>query len=307
MSSLRFASLVLSSSSRCRASTLRDTVRPSLYALARDFQHSAVNHRTVSKVQTKPPTNDEETLKALDALQALAHKTNIDVWNQPIDTLDLIIPSWHSKRSQASIVDHCKAFFQSQLNWMRNAQSMFLIAKENAFPGIQVKSRWSPQIFRAKKGPWMDGIGREASEAYTVVNKAVAAGDIKTLRKHTSDSYKDTILKRVQARDKNHLHIWKLHGQNAPPQVLSIRSFVGHMGIKDPLQGHRLVIQALVKFDTNQSLQVFNCRGKVIGGSDEPKRVVEYLVLQKRGWVPGPWIIRDQLYESLDTKLIRIQ
>lgn len=59
-------------------------------------------------------------------------------------------------------------------------------------------------------------------------------------------------MKRVQAQDKSHHHVWKLHSENAPPEVLSIRSFIGHMGAKDPLQGNRLVTQALIKFDTNQ-------------------------------------------------------
>ena len=77
-------------------------------------------------------------------------------------------------------------------------------------------------------------------------------GDVKALRKYTTNPYKDVLLKRVQARDKNSRHLWQLHNANAPPQILSIRSFVGHMGAQDPLQGNRLVIQALVKFDTNQ-------------------------------------------------------
>ena len=77
-------------------------------------------------------------------------------------------------------------------------------------------------------------------------------GDVKALRKYTTSPYKDVLLKRVQARDKNSRHLWQLHSENAPPQILSIRSFIGHMGAQDPLQGNRLVIQALVKFDTNQ-------------------------------------------------------
>lgn len=52
---------------------------------------------------------------------------------------------------------------------------MFLLAKENAFPGVQVKSRWSPKIFSVRKGVWLEGLRQEALASYAAVNEAVAA------------------------------------------------------------------------------------------------------------------------------------
>ena len=53
-----------------------------------------------------------------------------------------------------------------------------------------------------------------------------------------------------------------------------------------------------------QTLKVYNKKGVLIGGDEKPRRVVEYLVFQKRMWYDTPWVIRDQLFESLDAKYI---
>lgn len=87
MSSSRLATQVFSSSLRCRAGNFQGTAGSLPWAFARGFQQSAVSRKTVQKLQQKPPANDDETLKAMDTLQALAHKTNMDVWSQPIETL----------------------------------------------------------------------------------------------------------------------------------------------------------------------------------------------------------------------------
>ena len=87
MSSSRLATQVFSSSLRCRAGNFQGTAGSLTWAFARGFQQSAVSRKTVQKLQQKPPANDDETLKAMDTLQALAHKTNMDVWSQPIETL----------------------------------------------------------------------------------------------------------------------------------------------------------------------------------------------------------------------------
>lgn len=147
--------------------------------------------------------------------------------------------------------------------------------------------------------------------------------DQKVVKKYAVQGYRDTLLKRISSRDKEKHYVWRLHGENKPCAVLSIRAFFGHMGSSPPTFGNRLVIQALVKFDTNQvcrnfyvpglysqplqSLEVYNKKGKRLAGDDTPKRVVEYLVLQKRGWYDGPWTIRDQLYEGLKHESVSAQ
>lgn len=47
-----------------------------------------------------------------------------------------------------------------------------------------------------------------------------------------------------------------------------------------------------------------NTSGAVKGGAEKwrvpavPKRVQEYLVLEKRMWVPGPWVFREQMWPT---------
>jgi len=258
-------------------------------------------------VQAKPQEklarrSDEQISSDLETLAALQHQTNMDVWNQPIDTLDVIIPSWTSKRPNATFSDHVKAATHTVYNRVQNIISMFRMAKDNAIPGTKVKSRWSLEIFKTQSTPWLACLRQEVLEVYTSTNAAVAENDTKAIRRYTVATYRETALKRVQNQDKANIYMWRLHGENVPCKVLSIRAFPGNLGREDPPFGNRLVIQALVKLDTLQSLQVYSQKGKLLAGDGKPKRVLEYLVFQKRGWIDGPWTIRDQLYEGLDTK-----
>ncbi|KAG8948215.1 hypothetical protein FRC03_000798 [Tulasnella sp. 419] len=66
------------------------------------------------------------------------------------------------------------------------------------------------------------------------------------------------------------------------------------------------MVQALVKFDTLQSLSVYNKKsGKLLqsrGTKEEPARVIEYMVLEKRVQTETPWMIRNQLLEGVKAK-----
>lgn len=46
--------------------------------------------------------------------------------------------------------------------------------------------------------------------------------------------------------------IWQLHRVVEPVQVLSFRVTQGHYGANEPKFGNRLLVHALVKFDTEQ-------------------------------------------------------
>ena len=142
--------------------------------------------------------------------------------------------------------------------------------------------------------------------------------DSKGIKKYSVSEYEEIAVNRMRAQDKNLTYVWRLHSENVPCKVVSIRQYMAHIGREDPLFGHRLVIQALVKFDTSQvrlcvfhlsarskvlqSLQVYDKKGKLLAGNKEPKRVVEYLIMQKKGWINSPWVIREQLHESLDSR-----
>jgi protein MBA1 len=46
--------------------------------------------------------------------------------------------------------------------------------------------------------------------------------------------------------------LWQLHRVIEPVQVLSLRVTQGHFGEQEPKFGNRLLVHALVKFDTEQ-------------------------------------------------------
>ncbi|EKM58008.1 uncharacterized protein PHACADRAFT_251962 [Phanerochaete carnosa HHB-10118-sp] len=143
-----------------------------------------------------------------------------------------------------------------------------------------------------------------------------SSADDKSLKTLTVGEYHDQLQKRYRNQNPNLVYVWKFHGENKPCKVLSIRAIDVNLS-RQPLKfGSRLAIQACVKFDTmqvsassqvawgrtdsHQSLEVFTKKGDRVAGDGTPKRVVEYLVLQKRMWYDAPWTIREQLYEELE-------
>ena len=82
--------------------------------------------------------------------------------------------------------------------------------------------------------------------------------------------------------------------------------------------GSRLIVQALVRFDTiqvcycfspppfnvnpvvfMQTLEIYSKQGILISPKEscKPRRVTEYLVLEKRMWYDMPWKIKEQMFE----------
>ena len=141
-------------------------------------------------------------------------------------------------------------------------------------------------------------------------------GDDKTVKKVTVGPYAEYILKRLRNQNRNLVYVWNYHGENEAPKVISIRAYETNLSLKPLKYGNRLLVQACVKFDTTQvsrgdtaqshnlrcitqSVDVFTKKGeRVVEG--KPKRVVEFLVFQKRMWYDTPWTIRDQLFEQLE-------
>ena len=52
----------------------------------------------------------------------------------------------------------------------------------------------------------------------------------------------------------------------------------------------------------HQSVETYSKKTGARVGATEHKPVVEYLVFQKRMWSDTPWIIRDRLYEGLESR-----
>lgn len=53
--------------------------------------------------------------------------------------------------------------------------SMWYLASENSFPDVDVKSRWSLNLFKVKSTPWLAPFRQLALQTYKDVNTAVAA------------------------------------------------------------------------------------------------------------------------------------
>ena len=51
-----------------------------------------------------------------------------------------------------------------------------------------------------------------------------------------------------------------------------------------------------------QSVETYSKKTGARVGESQPKRVVEYLVFQKRMWFDSPWVVRDRLYEGLESR-----
>ena len=48
-------------------------------------------------------------------------------------------------------------------------------------------------------------------------------------------------------------------------------------------------------------MEIYSKRGTLLH-KQEPRAVVEYLVLQRRMWYNSPWVVRDVLYEGLEVR-----
>ncbi|KAF7789673.1 hypothetical protein EIP86_000619 [Pleurotus ostreatoroseus] len=249
--------------------------------------------------EAKQELSSKSQLEQLDELEKVQHVRGIDIWAQPLDLLDVSIPTWKSEKKDASLLDHIGVALARPLQWWRNVQSMWLLASENSFPGINVKYRISLQIFKLQSSHWLAPFRNIALQTYKDVNTALAAGDLKTIRKLTGSEYETHLTKLIRGRDSSRTYVWNFVKEEKPCKVVSLRAIPGYLASQPPKIGNRLLIQALVKFDTLQTLQVYNKKGDLIH-DEKPRRVVQYLVLQKRMWYNSPWIIRNELFENMD-------
>ncbi|KAJ3480764.1 hypothetical protein NLI96_g8121 [Meripilus lineatus] len=237
---------------------------------------------------------NEERLKELEMVSAIEHLAPFDVWAAPVNTFG---------EMGASILDHVRAFFATQGNWFRNVIALYRMATENAFPGVKVKNRISTPLFSVQSTPWLVPFRQTTLDTYKRIQQAIASGDDKTIKRLTAADYQSQQLKFIRGQDSSKVYVWKFHGEKKPCKVVSIRAVQAHLGSEEPKIGNRLLVQALVKFDTMQSLQVYSKRGALLQGDETPKNVVEYLVFQKRMWYDAPWVVRDRLYEGIEAKV----
>jgi mitochondrial protein MBA1 len=84
---------------------------------------------------------------------------------------------------------------------------------------------------------------------------------------------------------------WRLVSQASPVGIVSIRVVEGYLGLQPIRAGNPLYANVLARFDTIQAL---TRRG--VASTVEPKRIVEYLLFEKRMWYDTPWVIKEQFH-----------
>ncbi|KAF8636909.1 hypothetical protein AX17_003160 [Amanita inopinata Kibby_2008] len=283
---------------------------------------------TVQVMRTEEPLTEEEQMERVEQIRAMSRMfPTADPWGQHVETLDVMLPlpvSFATRSHFSTYRTMLDQFFKNRLNDGKNATSMLLLAREDAIPGIDLSeatlfqkliTKWPWKILTTQStraGSWPRPLRRIALSTYKDLNIAVAQRDDKLVKRLTTSTHQDNILRMLRKKQNlSHTYIWRFHREVNPTKVLSIRSTEGHLGNEDPKFGNRMMVHALIKFDTEQSLEVYDRRGKALhkqaeGGTSfvqgtvpaERKRVTEYLVLEKRMWYDGPWVFREQMYET---------
>lgn len=60
------------------------------------------------------------------------------------------------------------------------------------------------------------------------------------------------MLKTYKTKHANARFFWQMHREYEPTRILSLRVIQGHLGDEEPRFGNRLMVHALLKFDTEQ-------------------------------------------------------
>ncbi|KAI1794486.1 hypothetical protein LXA43DRAFT_883876 [Ganoderma leucocontextum] len=291
-----YASPAVAQKSKANANAPTSTSRPSGKAQA--------SKDATSETARKERTTEDE-LKSVEALYRMSETNEVDVSSAPLELMDVMVPSLTSQKQGATLSDHLRAFVQTQRNWIFNIRSLYRMAKAHSIPGVKVKSPLSMQLFSTsstKPTAWLTPFRQAALEVYKQVNEAVAARDEKTIKILSASTQQRAYTKLIRSQDPRFINIWKFHGERNPSRVVSIRALEAYYGAKAPRMGSKLAVQAVVRFDTMQSVETYSKKTGARVGETQAKPVIEYLVFQKRMWYDSPWVIRDRLYEGLDSR-----
>ncbi|PPQ66014.1 hypothetical protein CVT24_011958 [Panaeolus cyanescens] len=270
--------------------------------------------------------SDVDRLKEMEKMMAMSElMPTVDPWGQVIqETLDVMIPYDLSKSKSVDKMNH------NFTNWLKNHTALRTLIQMNAVPDKhfpKLGERWwdSPKekLRRARaafstrsldENALLASFRSEMLEQYITLNQAVVNRNEKQVLKLTTFQYQNDMLARMKSTNKiARRMVWNLHKTLSPVEVVSLRTTEGYMAQEPPRFGNRLMIHALVKFDTEQSLELYNDRGVALHpAAEDPdfspaekwripaqrKRVTEYLVLERRGWIISPWQFREQMWQS---------
>ncbi|EIN08305.1 hypothetical protein PUNSTDRAFT_134696 [Punctularia strigosozonata HHB-11173 SS5] len=251
-------------------------------------------------------SEEEQQLKQLEMMERYQEMyPSLDIYDQNVPTMDVYIPK---PVRGGPLTEIHRRIGDNLWNWGHNALALHRLSKKLAVPEFPEASPWSKNIFQlasTKPNAYMANFRRLTKDLYSKINVAVAAGDENTIKQLAIPPYRDRLLTHIRRRQsEDRLYEWKLHRELAPNSVISLRAQELYMSTKPPVTGQRWLIHALVRFDSLQTLSTYNRRGMLIKRTD-PKEVKDYLVFEKKTWLSDSrWQIRDQLYESLNTRAI---
>lgn len=87
---------------------------------------------------------------------------------------------------------------------------------------------------------------------FVLTHPPTIRNDARTLKKLTNSGYFVHLQSLLKTRTPGNRYVWKIHSEVEPAKVVSIRAIDGHLGRGTPKLGNRLVVQALIRFDTLQ-------------------------------------------------------
>ncbi|KAJ7158230.1 hypothetical protein C8R43DRAFT_948544 [Mycena crocata] len=221
------------------------------------------------------------------------------------------------RSAYSSVRQMAAQFADNRMNDGKNAFSMRHIGVADSFPGITVDSSlgwfrstylFLSRVFQAqsiKSTAWVAPMRQEFLQQYIELNQAMTRtpGDIQHL---TMGPFQDETTAVMRKRPSGYKYRWTFHREVTPTRILSIRSADGNFDKEMPATGSRLAVQALVRFDTEQGVEIYDNDGKALHTPAlaatpqptrlgkalhtvpaKPQRVTEYLVLDKALYVPG--------------------
>ncbi|TDL22760.1 hypothetical protein BD410DRAFT_828188 [Rickenella mellea] len=248
-----------------------------------------------------------------------------DLFQRRYPVLDHHIPTTWWKSSDQSTVEKLsespKRILRNWKNRFSNAQAMLHMKREFALSveGKRPFMDWL-QIFHStsvKPSAWISPVRETLLKNYLSLNEAIAKNDLATISKLSAYDFQDHLVALAKKRKPELTFKFKYHGDVAPCQVVSIRSVLGYMAPEPPKFGSRILVQALVRFETLQSVEVFNQKGQLLrldgtvarpgDPPASPKTVLDYYVFENKFWMPHGWIARDQLFEGVEGKYLHMQ
>ncbi|KAJ7100187.1 hypothetical protein B0H15DRAFT_770567 [Mycena belliarum] len=203
-------------------------------------------------------------------------------------------------------------FLQNRKNDGKNAFAMRHIGVADSFPGVSIDPRmnwftstylFTRRVLQAqslKSAAWVAPMRQEFLTQYVKLNESLAKDSAKTIQSLTMKPYQDEIKALANKRPAGHRYVWTFHREVTPTRIISLRAADGSFDKEMPASGSRIGVQALVRFDTEQSVEIYDRQGKALhtpahAAGAQPsrlgkthhavpaarKRVTEYLVLDK--------------------------